>query len=49
MKTELERAVINVVNQKTQPNKVILLVGARRVGKTKFIKNIFVIFLQIKF
>ena len=39
MKTELERAVINVVNQKTQPNKVILLVGARRVGKTKFIKK----------
>lgn len=39
MKTELERAVIKVVNRKAQPNKVILLVGARRVGKTKFIKK----------
>lgn len=39
MKTEIERAVINVVNKKAQPNKVILLVGARRVGKTRFIKK----------
>lgn len=39
MKTEIERAVINVVNKKAQPNKVLLLVGARRVGKTRFIKN----------
>jgi len=39
MKPEIERAVINVVNRKSQPNKVILLVGARRVGKTKFIKK----------
>ncbi|WP_298765435.1 ATP-binding protein [uncultured Polaribacter sp.] len=39
MKTEIERAVINVVNKKAQPNKVLLLVGARRVGKTRFIKK----------
>lgn len=39
MKPEIERAVINVVNKKAQPNKVILLVGARRVGKTRFIKK----------
>jgi len=39
MKTEIERAVINVVNRKAQPNKIILLVGARRVGKTRFIKK----------
>jgi len=39
MKTEIERAVIKVVNKKAQPNKVILLVGARRVGKTNFIKK----------
>ncbi|WP_026775099.1 ATP-binding protein [Polaribacter sp. Hel_I_88] len=39
MKSEIERAVINVVNRKAQPNKVILLVGARRVGKTRFIKK----------
>ncbi len=39
MKTEIERAVINEVNRKAQPNKVILLVGARRVGKTRFIKK----------
>ncbi|QTD37500.1 ATP-binding protein [Polaribacter batillariae] len=39
MKKEIERAVINLVNKKAQPNKVILLVGARRVGKTRFIKK----------
>lgn len=39
MKPEIERAVINVINRKVQPNKVILLVGARRVGKTEFIKK----------
>ena len=39
MKIDIERAVINVVNKKAQPNKVILLVGARRVGKTRFIKK----------
>lgn len=39
MKKEIERAVINVVNKKAQPNKVLLLVGARRVGKTRFIKK----------
>ncbi|MGB0880734.1 MAG: ATP-binding protein [Polaribacter sp.] len=39
MKIDIERAVINVVNKKLQPNKVILLVGARRVGKTRFIKK----------
>lgn len=39
MKPEIERAVINVINRKAQPNKVILLVGARRVGKTEFIKK----------
>lgn len=39
MKKVLERAVIDKVKYKAKPNKVILLVGARRVGKTKFIKK----------
>lgn len=39
MKKVLERAVIDKVKYKAKPNKVILLVGAIRVGKTKFIKK----------
>lgn len=39
MKIGIQRTLINTVNQKAQANKVILLVGARRVGKTKFIQQ----------
>lgn len=39
MKNRVERAIIKLVNKKMQPNKVVLLVGARRVGKTKFIQQ----------
>jgi predicted AAA+ superfamily ATPase len=35
----LERGITTLFNQKVLPNKVLLLLGARRVGKTAFIKN----------
>ena len=39
MKNYLHRAIVDVIEAKIQPNKVMLIVGARRVGKTKFIKE----------
>jgi len=39
MNNYLERAVIKDFNQKLIPNKVLLLLGARRVGKTKLVSN----------
>jgi hypothetical protein len=35
----LERGIDVVFNKKVLPNKVLILLGARRVGKTAFIKN----------
>lgn len=35
----LERGITTLFNKKVLPNKVLLLLGARRVGKTAFIKN----------
>jgi uncharacterized protein len=35
----LERGIDNLFAKKVLPNKVLLLLGARRVGKTAFIKN----------
>lgn len=34
-----ERVLLNAFERKLLPNKVLLLLGARRVGKTEFIKN----------
>ena len=35
----IERSIISLFNKKVLPNKVLILLGARRVGKTAFIKN----------
>ena len=35
----IERSIISMFNKKVLPNKVLILLGARRVGKTAFIKN----------
>ena len=35
----IERAIISIFNKKVLPNKVLILLGARRVGKTAFIKK----------
>ena len=35
----LERGITSYFNKKVLPNKVLVLLGARRVGKTAFIKN----------
>ena len=35
----IERSIISIFNKKVLPNKVLILLGARRVGKTAFIKN----------
>ena len=35
----IERAINSIFNKKVLPNKVLILLGARRVGKTAFIKN----------
>ena len=35
----LERGINTLFNKKVLPNKVLILLGARRVGKTAFIKN----------
>ena len=35
----LERGITSLFNRKVLPNKVLVLLGARRVGKTAFIKN----------
>ncbi|MDN5627661.1 MAG: AAA family ATPase, partial [Weeksellaceae bacterium] len=37
---ELRRIAEILINKKIQPNKVILLLGARRVGKTEILKKI---------
>ncbi len=39
MKNSIERAVLNQFETKVLPNKVLLLLGARRVGKTELIKK----------
>lgn len=39
MKKHLERAIIVEFKKKLLPNKVLILLGARRVGKTELIKN----------
>ncbi|WP_264535666.1 ATP-binding protein [Flavobacterium sp. N1736] len=39
MKTYLKRAVVQEFEKKILPNKVLILLGARRVGKTELIKN----------
>jgi len=39
MNIYLERAIIEEFNQKLIPNKVLLLLGARRVGKTELLAN----------
>ncbi len=39
MKKYLERAVIEEFKNKLRPNKVLILLGARRVGKTELIKS----------
>ena len=39
MKTYLKRAVFDHFSKKVVPNKVLILLGARRVGKTELIKN----------
>ncbi|WP_264525825.1 ATP-binding protein [Flavobacterium sp. N502536] len=39
MKTYLKRAVVNEFKKKVLPNKVLILLGARRVGKTELIKS----------
>ena len=39
MKKHLKRAIIQEFKKKVIPNKVLILLGARRVGKTELIKN----------
>ncbi|MBK0369632.1 ATP-binding protein [Flavobacterium agrisoli] len=39
MKSYLKRAVFDNFSKKVLPNKVLILLGARRVGKTELIKN----------
>lgn len=39
MSNHYERAVLAEFHRKLLPNKVLILLGARRVGKTEFIKN----------
>lgn len=39
MPNHYKRAVLNEFNSKLLPNKVLILLGARRVGKTELIKN----------
>ena len=39
MKNHLERAILHEFNRKLLPNKVLILLGARRVGKTNLITN----------
>lgn len=36
---EIDRLALDLILQKLQPNKVIVLLGARRVGKTELIKS----------
>ncbi len=37
--TFINRAISDFFNKKVKPNKVLILLGARRVGKTSFLKN----------
>ncbi len=37
---EVNRVALDIILQKIQPNKVIVLLGARRVGKTELIKKL---------
>ena len=37
---EITRVALELIQKKLQPNKVVVLLGARRVGKTKLIKKI---------
>ena len=39
MSNHYERAVLAEFHRKLLPNKVLILLGARRVGKTELIKN----------
>ncbi len=39
MKTDYKRAVLTQFHRKLVPNKVLILLGARRVGKTELIRN----------
>lgn len=39
MKKYIERAIIDELRKKLVPNKVLILLGARRVGKTELIKS----------
>jgi predicted AAA+ superfamily ATPase len=39
MKNYIERVIINEFRKKLVPNKVLILLGARRVGKTELIKR----------
>ncbi|WP_163398655.1 ATP-binding protein [Flavobacterium fluviatile] len=39
MESYLKRAILDHFSKKVLPNKVLILLGARRVGKTAFIKN----------
>ncbi|MBN2173511.1 MAG: ATP-binding protein [Bacteroidales bacterium] len=49
MKTYINRAIRQVFLNKLQPNKVLVLLGARRVGKTLFLKNLSENFLNEPF
>ena len=40
MKTYINRAIRQTFLKKLQPNKVLVLLGARRVGKTQFLRNL---------
>ena len=37
---EIDRTALALILKKLQPNKVVLLLGARRVGKTKLIEKL---------
>ena len=37
---EITRVALELIQKKLQPNKVVVLLGARRVGKTKLIEKI---------
>ena len=37
---EIDRIALALIFKKLQPNKVVVLLGARRVGKTKLIEKI---------
>lgn len=39
MKSYFKRAVFDNFSKRVLPNKVLILLGARRVGKTELIKN----------